>query len=55
MSEKASETREKTQQYVKENPEKSMLIAAGVGALAGMIALLAIKKKMMRMGKEERW
>lgn len=41
--EMAHQKREHMKQYVRENPEKSVLIAAGVGMVIG--ALLSAKKK----------
>lgn len=42
---KAIETREKTDKYVQDNPEKSLLIAAGVGALTAVIVSGLLRKR----------
>jgi len=41
---KAAETREIANQYVRENPEKSILIAAGIGAMTALIAVWLAKR-----------
>lgn len=43
--EKAVMAKEKTDKYVRENPEKSLLIAAGAGALVAMVAMALMRKK----------
>jgi ElaB/YqjD/DUF883 family membrane-anchored ribosome-binding protein len=41
---KAAESRERADQYVRENPEKSLLIAAGIGAMTALIAVWLAKR-----------
>jgi len=45
IGEKASMTKEKTQKYIHENPEASILIAAGFGAAIGALLVLKIMSK----------
>lgn len=45
LKEKILETRENVDRYIKKNPEKSVLIAAGVGAILGVIITAMIMKK----------
>lgn len=43
--EKAAESREKADDYIKGNPEKSILLAAGVGALVALVASALISRR----------
>ncbi len=45
VKEKALEAQEATREYVRENPEKSIGIAAGVGALIGALIALLITRR----------
>ncbi len=45
MKEKAMLMRENANDYIKENPEKSVLFAAGVGAVLGVILTAAVLKR----------
>jgi ElaB/YqjD/DUF883 family membrane-anchored ribosome-binding protein len=45
MAKKAEETREKTDRYIRLHPEKSVLIAAGVGALIALLTMGMFKKR----------
>jgi ElaB/YqjD/DUF883 family membrane-anchored ribosome-binding protein len=46
LQEKATVMREDLDEYIRENPEKSVLIAAGVGAVVGlMLAALVIRRR----------
>ncbi|HLM83645.1 MAG TPA: hypothetical protein VK254_00315 [Candidatus Bathyarchaeia archaeon] len=45
MGEKASAAKEKTKRYIHENPENSVLIAAGVGAAIGALFVLKMMSK----------
>jgi len=45
VGEKAAAAKERTDNYVRENPEKSILIAAGIGAIAALVASAVIKKR----------
>ncbi len=45
VKEKAEEVREDTQEYIKKNPEKSVGIAAGIGAIFGAIIAFFIGRK----------
>ncbi|MFA5925878.1 MAG: hypothetical protein WC831_02995 [Parcubacteria group bacterium] len=49
LSERTAEAKEKTQRFIRENPEKAVLIAAGVGAIAAIITLKIMKRRMMRI------
>jgi ElaB/YqjD/DUF883 family membrane-anchored ribosome-binding protein len=41
--EQAAQKRAEFDQYIKDNPEKSLLITAGIGALLGMFLALLVK------------
>jgi len=45
LAEKAIATKENVDGYIKKNPEKSVLIAAGIGALAGAILAAAMMRR----------
>ena len=45
IKEKAIETRENVDESIRQNPEKSVLIAAGAGAVIGAVVAAAIMKK----------
>lgn len=45
---KLKETRRNANRYILENPERSVLISAGVGALIGMALAVVMKKKKCR-------
>ncbi len=46
IKEKAIETRENFDDYIKTNPEKSILIAAGIGAVIGaLFATVMMRRK----------
>ena len=42
---KALATRERVDGYIKEHPEKSVLLAAGVGAVAGAVLATALMRR----------
>ena len=42
---RAERAKDKTESYVRHNPEKSLLLAAGAGALAGLVLGGLAKKK----------
>jgi ElaB/YqjD/DUF883 family membrane-anchored ribosome-binding protein len=44
-SEKASHAKEMTQKYVRENPQKSLIMAAGVGAISAMIVVGVMRRR----------
>jgi ElaB/YqjD/DUF883 family membrane-anchored ribosome-binding protein len=45
MKEKAAQVRETVDSYVKDNPEKSVLIAAGAGAVVGALLAAALMRR----------
>jgi len=45
LKEKASMMREDVDGYIKKNPEKSVLIAAGVGAVVGAIIVASMMRR----------
>jgi ElaB/YqjD/DUF883 family membrane-anchored ribosome-binding protein len=45
LKEKASMMRENVDGYIKENPEKSVLIAAGIGAVVGAIIVASMIRR----------
>jgi len=45
LKEKASMMRENVDGYIKENPEKSVLIAAGIGAVVGAIIVASMMRR----------
>lgn len=45
LRDKAVKTRENVDGYIRENPERSVLIAAGVGAVVGAVLAVAIMKR----------
>jgi len=45
LKQKAVVIKDNVDGYIKENPEKSVLIAAGVGAVVGTVVTAAIMKK----------
>jgi ElaB/YqjD/DUF883 family membrane-anchored ribosome-binding protein len=45
MQEKATQVRETVDTYVKDNPEKSVLIAAGAGAVVGALLAAALMRR----------
>lgn len=45
LKEKAMMTKENVDGYIRENPEKSVLIAAGIGAVAGAVLAAALMRK----------
>lgn len=45
VNEKAAEIKDKTNKYVVENPEKSLLMAAGVGALIAFFLMGARRRR----------
>ena len=45
LKEKATMMRENANDYIKKNPEKSVLIAAGIGAVVGAILAAALMRR----------
>jgi ElaB/YqjD/DUF883 family membrane-anchored ribosome-binding protein len=45
VAKKAGETREKTDRYIRLHPEKSVLMAAGIGALVAILMVGMFKKR----------
>lgn len=45
MKMRAAQTKEKTEKYIHEHPGKSLLMAAGAGAVAAFLTVLIMRRK----------